>query len=149
MTAALQTSAVGVAIDALEVLDAVDITARLRELDALSLLQPGVDVVLPRVVGGEREALVSVLVEEVSQVPGAVADVDLRVVEVADAETGAAGVNGDPLRGRGQELHQPDRTRARARIGPELALLVDDSGEQGRVEVVVLGVPADDLLVPE
>src|SRR5437762_4079980 len=117
MAAALQTPAVGVAIDALEVLDPVDIAARFRELDALALLQPGVDVVLPRVVGGEREALVAVLVEKVSQVPGAVTDVDLRVVEIADAETGAAGVDGDPLRGRGQELHQPDRARARARVG--------------------------------
>src|SRR4029079_346031 len=81
--------------------------------------------------------------------PRAVADVDLRVVEVGYLELRAAGARGDSLRGLGQELHQPDRPPVRARVRLELALLVDHGGEQRGVEVVVVRVPTDDLAVVE
>src|SRR5919199_333061 len=84
-----------------------------------------------------------------AEVPGAVADVDLRLVEGVDAEARAAGADGDPLRRRRLELHQADRARARAGARPELALLVDDRREERRVEPVVPRVPADDLVVGE
>ena len=48
--------AVGAPVDLLQVLDAVDVRARLRELDALVRREPAVDVLLARVVGGERGA---------------------------------------------------------------------------------------------
>src|SRR4051812_14225109 len=95
----------------------------LGEGDPPPLAAPGVDVLLAGVVGRERGSFVAVLVEQVAQAPRAVADVDLRVVEVGDAEARASGVHGDPLRSRGQELHQADRAGARARVDAELALL--------------------------
>ena len=74
--------AVGVGVDRLQLLHALDVVARLRELDPDALLPPAVDVRLARVVGGERELLVVVLVEQVAEVPGAVADVQLRIAQV-------------------------------------------------------------------
>ena len=130
-------------------LDPLDVVPGLRERDPLPLGTPVIDVVLPRVVGGESGALVVVLVEQVPQVPGAVADVDLGVVEVGDAELGAPRVDGDPLRGVGKQLHQPDRARARARVRAELALLVDHARQQRRVEPVVARVAAHDRVVVE
>src|ERR671923_1394924 len=85
-----QLRSVGVAVDPLELLDPVDVGARLGEGDSLALAAPGVDVSLARVVRRERRPLVAVLVEEMAQVPRAVADVDLRLVEVVDAEARAA-----------------------------------------------------------
>ena len=141
--------AVRAGVDRLQLLHALDVVARLGELDPAPLFPPAVDVRLAGVVGGERELLVLVLVEQVAQVPGAVADVQLRVDEVALVPAAAAGAVGDPLRGRGQELHQADCAGAGHGIGLELRLLVDHGREQVRLEVVVLGVPDDDLLVRE
>src|SRR3972149_1842382 len=62
-------------VHALELLDAVDVVARLGELDSPTLLAPAVDVRLACVVGGERRALLAVAIEQVPQVPRAVADV--------------------------------------------------------------------------
>src|SRR4029453_5331503 len=45
------------------------------------------------------------------------------------------------------QLHEADRSGARARVRVELALLVDHAGEQCRVEVVVARVGADDRVV--
>src|SRR5919202_6432032 len=84
-----------------------------------------------------------------AEVPGAVADVDLRLVEVLDLEARAAGADGDPLRRRRLKLHQAERARVRAGARAELALLVDDRGEERRVEPIVPRVPADDLVVGE
>jgi hypothetical protein len=50
---------------------------------------------------GQRRALVAVLAQQMVEVPGAVADVDLRVVQVGDDELRAAGVHGDALRSVG------------------------------------------------
>src|SRR2546423_6076051 len=130
-------------------LDPVDVGAGLGEGDPAPLAEPAVDVVLARVVRRERGPLVAVLVEQVPQVPGAVAHVELRLVEVVEAEARAAGADRDPLGGRGLELHQPDRARVRARARAELALLVDDRREERRVEAVVPRMAADDLLVRE
>src|SRR5206468_7137689 len=89
------------------------------------------------------------LVEQMAQVPRAVADVQLRLVEVGDLKSSAAGPGGDPERGVGEQLHEPDRSRARARVRMELRFLVDDGGKQGRIEVVVARVSADELVVPQ
>ena len=64
--------------------------------------------------------VVAVLVDQLSQVPGAVADVDLRVVEIGDPERRAAGPTRDRLPGHRLDLHQPHRAdlrRARGRNG--------------------------------
>src|SRR5687768_4488157 len=82
-----------------------------------------------------------------TEVPGAVSNVDLRVVEIRDPEAASAGMDGDPFRGVREELHQSDRTRVRASVRLELGLLVDDRREQGGIEVVVARVAAHDLLV--
>ena len=74
-------------VDALQPLDTGDVCARLRELDRLVLRAPAVDVLLPGVVRGERGPLVAVLVEQMAEVPGAVADVDLGLVEVRRRRT--------------------------------------------------------------
>src|SRR5947208_12332439 len=79
-----------VAVNAFQLLDAGDVGARLGVADAGPASEPAVDVVLARVVGGERRTLVVVLVEQVPQVPSAVANVDLGVVEVFRAEARAA-----------------------------------------------------------
>src|SRR5581483_709282 len=144
----IQTAAVRPPVDPLELLDTIDVPLRLRVRDPLSLLDPAVDVPLAGVVRGEREPLVAAVeIEQVAQVPRAVADVQLGVVEVANPELRPARPRRDALRGRRQQLHQPDRARLRARVGPEAALLVDDGGEERAVEPVVARVAADDLLV--
>ena len=73
-----------------------DVGARLGELDRLSVRAPPVDVALAGVVGREHELLAAVLVEEILQIPRAVADVDLRVVEVVGVERAAVRANRDP-----------------------------------------------------
>src|SRR3954464_5813605 len=141
-----------------QVLDPRDVVPCLGKRDALPLAAPGVDVLLAGVVGGERRALVSVLVQQMAQVPRAVADVDLGVVEIGDPEARAARVDRDPLGRVRQQLHQADRAGARARVRVELALLVDDAGQERRVGdggqgrgggSVVASVAADDRAVVE
>lgn len=85
-------------------------------------------------VHGQREGEVAVALEQVVAVPGAVADVDLRVAQVGDDEGGAAGAERDPRRGLGEELHEANRPCLEARVRVESALHVDDRREQGRIE---------------
>ena len=75
------------------------------------LAAPLVDVRLAGVVRREREPLVVVLVEQVPQVPRAVAHVDLGIVEIGEDEIVAACVHRDPLRRRRLQLHEADRAR--------------------------------------
>src|SRR5205814_10130179 len=110
------------AVDALQAFHPVDVRSRLAEADAAAGLQPRVDVLLARVVRGEGRLLVVVLVQQMAQVPRAVADVQLGVVQIRDDELRAAGVHRDSLRRSGQQLHQADRARARLHVGAELAL---------------------------
>src|SRR5829696_8043869 len=130
-------------------LDPLDVVAGLREGDSLPFGAPLVDVVLARVVGRQGGALVVVLVEQVPQVPGAVADVDLGIVEIGDAEPRAARVDGDALRCVWEQLHQSDRARAGTGARAKLALLVDHARQQRRVEPVVTRVTAHDRFVVE
>src|SRR5205823_2912344 len=92
---------------------------------------------------------VPVLVQSVAQIPRAVADVELGVVEIADAKPSSARVDCDSLRGVGQQLHEPDRAGIGFHAGTELALLVDHRSEQRGVEAVVAGMAANDRLVLE
>ncbi len=110
---------------------------------------PAVDVPLAGVVRGQGELRVAVAVAQVVEVPRSVADVDLRVAEIGDDEAVAAGAERDPLGRLGEELHEADGACGRLRVRVEAALGVDDGGEQSRVEVVVLRVPAEDVLVRE
>jgi len=55
-----------VTVDPFELFDSIDIRPCLRELDALPLRPPPVDVALPGVVGGEGVLLVVVLVQQVT-----------------------------------------------------------------------------------
>src|SRR5919201_3581357 len=96
-------------VEGLQVLDSCDIVARLGERDAFTSPVPLVDVLLPCVVRGQGRSFVLVLVQQVTQVPRAVANVDLGVVELVDPEPGAACVDSDPLGGIGKQLHQADR----------------------------------------
>ena len=96
-----------------------------------------VDVPLTRVVGGERGADVVVAVDQLPQIPRAVAHVELRVEQVVDDEAVAAGAHGDALRrcpGGAASARSRPRPSAR-RVEP--ALGVDHRGEQRRLEVVV------------
>src|SRR4029079_6523876 len=95
---------------------------------------PAVDVLLAGVVRSEREPLVAVLRQQVMEIPGAVAHVQLRVVEIGEDELRSAGADRDALRGRGLELHQADRAGARLRIRAKLRLLVDHGGEERGIE---------------
>src|SRR2546426_8728856 len=83
------------------------------------------------------------------EVPGAVTDVDLGVVEILDPETRATSMERDPFGGVRQELHQADRAGRRPSVGLELRLLIDDRGQERRVEVVVVRVAPHDLFVGE
>src|SRR5207245_3495874 len=56
---------------------------------------------------------------------------------------------GIALRRVGEDLHQPDRSRLRARVRLELRLLVDDGRDQCRIELVVPRMTSHDLLVVE
>ena len=138
-----------VAVHALQMLDTIDVGARLGEADSLSRLEPPVDVPLPGVVRGERGPLVPVPVLEMAEVPGAVADVDLRVEQIGGRELRAARPHGDPVRGHRRELHQPDRARLRLRTGVELRLLVDHRREQGRIDAVLTRMHAHVLGVAQ
>src|SRR5262245_5715687 len=104
-------------------LDTIDVVARLGEDDAPPVTAPLVDVLLPRVVRGKGCSLVAVPVEQMAEVPGAVANVDLGRVQILDAEPAATCVNRDALGCVREQLHQPDRARARLGVGAELALL--------------------------
>ena len=61
----------------------------------------------------------------------------------------AARAVGNPLACLRQQLHQPDRARLRDGVGVEFGLLVDHRGDELWLELVVLGVPDDDVLVTE
>jgi hypothetical protein len=122
---------------------------RLRELDPEPAPPPLVHVRLARVVRGQRQRLVVVLVQQVAQVPRAVADVELGDEQVLGPPALAAGPVGDALAGLREQLHQSDRAGAGACIGVELALLVDHRGQQVGLESVVLGMALDDLLVAQ
>ena len=87
-SAAAELVGVDVRVDPLRVEHLLDVVPRLREPDPAAFAAPLVDVALPRVVRGERGTLVLVAVEEVPEVPGAVADVELRVEEVGRRRIG-------------------------------------------------------------
>ena len=105
------------------------------------------DVLGPAVVGGERGDLVAVeAVEQVAQVEGAVADVEVRVGEVVVDEGLAAAQRLDRVGGVGGDLHQAAGAGVRGLVG-EARLLVDHRRDQRRVEVEALGLLADDVVV--
>src|SRR5439155_4905180 len=91
--------------------------------------------------------LVAVLLQQVAEIPGAVPDVELGVVEILDPELRPARMDGDSLGRVREELHQTDRAGGRPGVRLELRLLVDDRGQERRVEVVVARVATNDLLV--
>src|ERR687887_2259235 len=137
---------------------ALDVVARLREGDVADRVEagrpagaahPAVDVVRAGVVRRDREHLVAAVAgEQVAQVPGAVRDVDLSRPEVLQLEAGAARLARDELRGAREELHQTLGPGARGAVA-ELRLLVDDRRDQRRVEALLGGLLANDVLVPE
>src|SRR5205823_2766645 len=125
------------AIEPLQLLHPAHVGARLGETDAGAAGEPPVDVVLARVVGGEGRPLVAVLVQQVAEVPRAVADVDLWVVEVGDREPRPTGVDGYPLGSRRQQLHEAYGPGLRLCVRAELRLGIDHRCEQRGVEAVV------------
>src|SRR5579884_473078 len=137
------------AVDPLQPLDLVHVVPRLGELDSGVLLPPAVDVLLTRVVRRQREPFAPVLVKQMSEVPRAVANVDVRVREIGDAEARAARVLRDALRRARRQLHEPDRPCLGASVRVELALGLDHRGEQRGVEMVLRGVDANVRRVPE
>ncbi len=137
-------------VHAPDALDLVDVRPRLREGDPTALREPAVDVPLARVVGGEREPQVAVVVvAQVVEVPGAIAHVDLRIAEIGDDEPRPARAERDALGRLRKQLHQPDRAGGGLDVRVEAALGVDDRREERRVEVVVSRVRPDDVLVLE
>ena len=111
----------------------VDVRARLRELDVLARGAPLSTFAWPALYAASASRSSSYFVEQVVQVPRAVADVDLGVVEIGEHELRAAGADRDPLRGRRLKLHQADRARARLRVRVELRLLLDHGREERRI----------------
>ena len=101
------------------------------------------------VVGGEGGDHVAVVaVEQFAQEEGAVADVDFGVAEVVELEGRAAAVALDVLRRFRRDLHQAARAGARGLVA-ERRLGVDHGGDQRRVDVLFLGLLADDVLVAQ
>jgi hypothetical protein len=104
------------------------------------LAAPLVYVGLARVVRGEREPHVAVLAQEPAEVERAVAHVDLRVVEIGDANCEPPVWSAMPFAVSGRSCISPIAPDDDFAFGVELALAVDDRSEERRVEVVVLGV---------
>src|SRR5215207_1162450 len=136
---------VGARVNFLNVEDFVDVLLRFGKLDAGTAVDPAVYVRLPSVVGRQAEADVVVLADKPAEVERSVPDVDLGVVEVVDLEAGAAGVQRDAPRGVREKLHEADGTRVRLGVRVELALPVDHGRDERGVEIVVAGVPGDDV----
>src|SRR5262245_1711014 len=130
----------------------VDVVLGLLEADvvlAQARAAPGGDVGLAGVVGRERGDHVAVeFVEEVAQVEGPVADVDLGIGEVVGAEGRAAAQVLDQLGGLRGHLHQAARTGVGLLVA-EAGLGVDHGGDQVRRQVLLLGLLADDVLVAQ
>ena len=143
---------IGVAVGGRSFSAAVDLGRRTRASRGNSISTPSLDAsgrrCPARVVRGEREPLVAVRSQEV-EVPRAVADVDLGVARSATTKRSPPVRSAMPFAVSGQELHQADRARRRARVRVEPALGVDHRREQRGVEVVVPRVRADDVLVLE
>jgi hypothetical protein len=84
----------------------------------------------------------------VAEQEGAVANVDVGVGQVLRLERNPAAELGDASGGLGGDLHQAPGTRARSLVA-EPRLLVDDRGDQRRVEVLLLRLLADDVVVAQ
>src|SRR5579859_2138475 len=100
MSVSRQVATVGVPIDLFRTLHAVYVASDVARSDAFPRSQPRIDPGFPRVVGRERQPFAPVLVDQLPEIPRAVADVDVRLVEVGHTEGGAAGAARDRLRGR-------------------------------------------------
>ena len=87
-----------------------------------------------------------VQVQQVVEVERAVADVQVGVGEVLEHEGLAAAEVLDRVGGVGRDLHQAPGARV-GRLVAETGLVVDDPGDQGRIDVVALGLLADDVVV--
>src|SRR5262249_3627832 len=144
-----QIVAICMSVDLLGAFDLVHVREHVGRCDPSPLGQPSVDGRLARVVGGERQSLVPVLVDELAEVPGAVADVDVRVVEVRHLEARAAGPVRNRLAGYRLDLHQTHRTDLGERVRAKAALLVDHGGDEGGVQTVARRVCTDEVAVVE
>ncbi len=139
-------------------LDVRDVGTRLRERHVVGgveavgpagPLDPAVNVGLAGVVGSDRGRFVpAVVVDQVAQEPGPVGDVDLGRGEIRLRELHAARPPRDEVRGLGRDLHQSARPRGGCLVA-EARLLVDHRGDQRRVEVLVGGLLADDVVVAQ
>src|SRR4051794_26454745 len=122
---------------------------RVERIGTARVAHPVVHVAEARVVRGDRQRLAAVVaVQEPSQVPGAVGDVDLGRAEILERETDPAGLLRDEARRVGSDLHEATRAGDRGAVA-ELRLLVDDRRDQRGIEVLVVGLLADDVLVPQ
>ena len=110
---------------------------------------PLVHVLGAAVVGRQRRDLVAVeAVEQMPQVEGPVADVEVGVRKVVVDEGLSPAQGLDRVRGLGGDLHQPARAGV-GRLVLEPRLLVDDRRDHRRVQVEALGLLTDDVVVTQ
>lgn len=111
---------------------------------------PGLDVAAAGVVGGEGEDVVAVeFALQGAQVPDAVADVALGLVDGLDGIRGVFELAGNPLGGVGHELHEADGAAVRVHAVLELALGLDDGDGQVRVDAIAVRVCLDGIAIRE
>ena len=111
---------------------------------------PGLDVAAAGVVGGEGEDVVAVeFALQGAQVPDAVADVALGLMDGLDGIRGVLELAGNPLGGVGHELHEADGAAVRVHAVLELALGLDDGDSQVRVDAVAVRVGLDGVAIRE
>lgn len=111
---------------------------------------PLLDVAAAGVVGGEGEDVVAAeFALEAAQVPDAVADVALGLVDGLDGIRGILELAGNPLGGVGHELHESDGAAVRVHAVLELALGLDDGDGQVRVDAIAVRVGLDGIAIRE
>src|SRR5665811_2192798 len=129
-----------------------DVGPRFVERDRLDPQRdptPALGLGRARVVGGERGDLVAVeLRQQLPQVEGAVADVDVGVGEIGRPEIGAAAAVLDLVGGFRRHLHQPARAGTRGLVA-EARLGIDHGRDQRGVDLLFVGLLADDVLVAQ
>src|SRR3954454_6866964 len=116
-------------------------------VEAQARAAPGRHVGLPRVVRGQGgDLVVAERLDQIVEVEGPVADVDVGVREVIEFEGLTAAQPLDHLRGGWRDLHQATRPRAGSLIA-ETRLAVDHRRDQIRGDVLLGGLLANDVLV--
>jgi len=141
-----------VTVFALLLEDLLDVSLGLVELDVIQRhprTSPFICESGASVIGGKGCDHVSIVeVEQVLQVEGSVTDVEFGIAQVLELEGRSAAQLLDLLRRLGRDLHQTPGVCMRGLVD-ETGLRIDDRGDQGRVDALLLGLLPDHVLVTE